>query len=112
MRKRIDSKKWKVIVCDAKFMEDTFDSGRRDRRKSEVLFKMMIKRQIRTPHVTTKRTMKNLRRTKKLRQALSYTREPNRSKKRLKCHDQNEQIVTSRLKKCQPQLKTLRLRML
>ena len=112
MRKRIDSKKWKVIVCDAKFMEDTFDSGRRDRRKSEVLFKMMKKRQIRTPHVTTKRTMKNLRKKKRLRLAVSDTKEPNRSKKRLKCQDLNEQIVTSRLKKCQPQLKTSRLRML
>lgn len=76
-----------LVSRDAKFIKDSFSTvGGVTVATTRSLFKVMMKRLIRTSHITTKRTtkMKNSRRRMKL-SLESDTNEPNRSKKRLNC---------------------------
>ena len=65
-----------LVSRDAKFMEDTFDSGRRDRRYNDVVVQDDDEATRPDSHSTTKRiaNMKNLRRKKKLSLAASDTK--------------------------------------
>ena len=103
-----------LVSRDAKLMEDTSTVGGTTVAIMRSLLKIMVKQQIRSPHSSMKRTTKmgDLRRKKTLRLATNDTNGPSHSKKRLKCLDLNDRVDINRLKKCQLQLKTLKLRML
>ena len=103
-----------LVSRDAKFTEDTFDSGRRDRRNNEVVVQDddEATRLDSPQHDETDREHEESAQEEEIEPGRKRQQTKQSLKKLTECQAPSDTVLINRPKKCQPQLKNSRLRTL